>query len=48
MHTRRRFIAGALAPLVLTKPTFAATRCIPDPKRGGELCKGYVDITNAF
>jgi hypothetical protein len=48
MHTRRHFLAGALAPLVLAKPAFAATRCIPDPKLGGQLCKGYVDITNAF
>jgi hypothetical protein len=48
MHTRRHFIAGALAPLVLTKPALAATRCIADPKLGGQLCKGYVDVTKAF
>jgi hypothetical protein len=48
MQTRRHVLAGALAPLILTKPVLAATRCIPDPKLGGELCKGYVDITNAF
>jgi Zn ribbon nucleic-acid-binding protein len=48
MHTRRRFIAGAVAPLLLAKPALAATRCIPDVKRGGELCKGYVDIRDAF
>jgi hypothetical protein len=48
MHTRRHFLAGALAPLVLAKPAWAATRCVPDPKHGGALCKGYVDITNAF
>jgi len=48
MHTRRHFLAGAVAPLILATPTWAATRCVPDPKRGGELCKGYVDITDAF
>jgi hypothetical protein len=48
MQTRRHFLAGALAPLVLAKPALAAPRCIPDPKLGGELCKGYVDVASAF
>src|SRR5271167_3196144 len=48
MHTRRHFLAGALAPLVLAKPVSAATRCVPDPKLGGQLCKGFVDIRDAF
>jgi hypothetical protein len=48
MHTRRHFIAGALAPLVLAKSALAAPRCVPDPKLGGQLCKGYVDFRNAF
>ena len=48
MHTRRHFLAGALAPLALARPAWAATRCIPDPKLGGQLCKGYVDITDAY
>jgi hypothetical protein len=48
MHTRRHFLVGALAPLVLSQSAWAAPRCIADPKRGGELCKSYVDITNAF
>ena len=48
MHTRRHFLAGALAPLVLAKPASAAPRCIPDPKLGGQLCKSFVDVTNAF
>jgi hypothetical protein len=48
MRTRRHILVGALAPLVLARPAWAATRCIPDPKLGGQLCKGYVDITNAF
>jgi hypothetical protein len=48
MHTRRHFLAGALAPLVLAKPALAATRCIADPKLGGQLCKGYVDVRDAF
>jgi hypothetical protein len=48
MHTRRHFLAGALAPVVLAKPALAATRCIADPKLGGQLCKGYVDVRDAF
>ena len=48
MQTRRHFLAGALAPLTLSKSASAAPRCIPDPKRGGQLCKGYVDVRNAF
>ena len=48
MHTRRHFLVGALAPLIVAKPAWAATRCIPDPKHGGQLCKGYVDITDAY
>jgi hypothetical protein len=48
MHTRRHFLAGALAPLVLAKPVSAATRCVPDPKLGGQLCKGFVDVRDAF
>ncbi len=48
MHTRRHFLAGALAPLALSKSAWAAPRCIPDPKRGGQLCKSYVDVRNAF
>jgi hypothetical protein len=48
MHTRRHFLAGTLAPLVLAKPVSAATRCVPDPKLGGQLCKGFVDVRDAF
>ena len=48
VHTRRRFLAEALAPLIVATPAVAATRGIPDPKRGGQLCKGYVDIRDAF
>ena len=48
MHTRRHFLAGALAPLVLAKSASAAPRCIADPKLGGQLCKSFVDVTNAF
>jgi hypothetical protein len=35
MYRRRRFLAEALAPLIVATPAVAATRCIPDPKRGG-------------
>jgi hypothetical protein len=48
MQTRRHFLAGALAPLALATPALAAPRCIPDPKLGGQLCKGYVDVRDAF
>src|SRR5271170_7937210 len=48
MHTRRHFLAGALAPLALAKSASAAPRCIADAKLGGQLCKSYVDVTNAF
>ena len=48
MQTRRHFLAGALAPLALAKPVSAATRCVPDPKLGGQLCKGFVDVRDAF
>jgi hypothetical protein len=48
MHARRRFLAGALAPLALSKSAWVAPRCTADPKRGGQLCKSYVDVRNAF
>ncbi len=33
---------------MLAKSARAAPRCIADPKHGGQLCKGYVDVRNAF
>ena len=48
MHTRRKFLIGALAPALLATAARAGVRCIPDPKHGGEMCKTSVDFTNAF
>src|SRR5580658_2482980 len=48
MHTRRHLLVGALAPLVVAQSAWAAPRCIADPKLGGELCKSYIDVRNAF
>jgi hypothetical protein len=49
MPTRRHFVTGALTiPLLLPRYAAAAPRCVPDPKRGGELCKAYVDVTDAY
>jgi hypothetical protein len=47
-HKKALYRRRGHAPLLLAKPVLAATRCIPDVKRGGELCKGYVDIQDAF
>jgi hypothetical protein len=49
MPTRRHIVMGALTtPLFLQGHAVAAPRCVPDPKRGGELCKAYVDVTDAY
>ena len=48
MPTRRHFLAGALAPLVLPARAFASPRCVADPKHGGELCKTFVDVQSAY
>jgi len=48
MPTRRHLVLGALAPILLPASALAAARCVPDAKRGGELCKAYIDVTDAF
>jgi hypothetical protein len=48
MHTRRHVLVGALATLAPAKSAWAAPRCVTDPKHGGQLCKSYVDVRNAF
>ena len=48
MQTRRHFLVGSLAPLIVVKTAWAAPRCIADPKRGGQLCKSYVEIKDAY
>ena len=48
MHTRRHFLVGALAPIVLATTAQANVRCVADPKRGGELCKTFIDVRDAY
>ena len=48
MHTRRRFLIGALAPALLATTARANVRCLADPKHGGELCKTFIDIKDAY
>jgi hypothetical protein len=48
MPSRRDFLIGSVAPLTLAWPALAKPRCIASPKFGGELCKTYIDVTNAF
>ena len=48
MHTRRKFLLGALAPALFATAARADLRCIPDPKHGGQMCKTSIDFTNAF
>jgi hypothetical protein len=48
MHTRRRFLVGALAPVLLATTARANVRCLADPKHGGELCKTFIDIKDAY
>ena len=43
MHTRRRFLAEALAPLIVATPAVAATRCIPIRSAADSFAKaGFV------
>ncbi|WP_158818102.1 hypothetical protein [Methylocapsa sp. S129] len=48
MRTRRHFLVGALAPLVVATMARANVRCIADPKHGGELCKTFIDVHDAY
>lgn len=48
MLTRRRFLVGALAPAFLATTARANVRCLADPKHGGELCKTFIDVTDAY
>src|SRR5260370_40997367 len=48
MHTRRRFLVGALAPMVLSAPAWAGVKCLSDQKLGGQLCKTYIDVKDAY
>jgi hypothetical protein len=48
MHTRRKFLMGALAPALFVTAARAGVRCIPDPKHGGSMCKTSIDFTDAY
>jgi hypothetical protein len=48
MHTRRRFLVGALAPLIAAGAARANVRCVADAKRGGELCKTFIDVHDSY
>jgi hypothetical protein len=48
MKTRRIFLTGTLATLAFGTAARANPRCIADPKRGGQLCKTFIDVTDAF
>jgi hypothetical protein len=48
MHTRRKFLIGALAPALFVTAARAGVRCIPDPKHGGTMCKTSINFTDAY
>src|SRR5258707_1302784 len=48
MHTRRKFLVGALTPMVLALPARAGVKCLTDNKRGGELCKSFINVKDAY
>jgi hypothetical protein len=48
MNSRRQFLIGAAAPLLLPWPARAAPSCTPDPKFGGNLCRAFIDFRNAY
>ena len=48
MLSRRHFLVGSLAPLTLALPAHAASRCVADAKLGGQLCKSYISVKDAY
>jgi len=48
MSSRRAFLAGAAAPLLLAWPARANVRCVAAPKLGADLCKTYINVADAF
>jgi len=48
MPTRRHILAASFAPLAFATAARASPRCFPDPKHGGQLCKTFIDVTDAF
>src|ERR1700722_10376142 len=48
MLTRRHFVIGSLSPLAFAVPAHAAPHCISDAKLGGQLCKSFISVTDAY
>jgi len=48
MLSRRHFLIGSLSPFALTGSARAAPRCVSDPKVGGQLCKSYISVRDAY
>jgi len=50
MSSRRDFLLGAAAPLLLLSGAraWAGARCVPAPKLGANLCKTYINFTDAY
>jgi hypothetical protein len=48
MLTRRHFVIGSLSPVALAATARAAPRCVADPKIGGQLCKSFISVTDAY
>ena len=45
MLTRRRLVIGSI---VLATPALGSPRCIPDAKIGGQLCKSFISVRDAY
>ena len=45
MLTRRHFVIGSL---ILASPASGAPRCVADPKLGGQLCKSFISVKDAY
>jgi hypothetical protein len=48
MKSRREFLIGAAGPLLLAWPARAAPNCLPAPQLRANLCRAYIDATNAY
>ena len=48
MLSRRNLLIGSLSPLALTLSARAAPRCVSDSKLGGQLCKSYISVRDAY
>ena len=48
MHSRRNFLIGAAAPLLLAWPARAAPLCAPaKAMKGANVCRAYIDSMKA-